>query len=85
MIDFIPHVRSHFETVYHEKKQLATATSTPTTASLKSIESSPTAATMATVAETKQLEALQRQFDQVVFKQFGHVFMHRKFFLQVVT
>ena len=58
VIDFIPHVRGHFETVYHEKKQLASSTASSTS---KSVEiASPS------VAETKQLEALQRQFDQVL-------------------
>jgi len=56
VIDFIPHVRGHFETVYYEKKQLAASAST---ASLKNVENATP------VAETKQLEALQRQFDQV--------------------
>jgi hypothetical protein len=52
VIDFIPHVRAHFESVYFDKKLAA----------VRNAEDSPPA----TAAETKQLEALQRQFDQVL-------------------
>jgi len=58
-MDFIPHVRAHFENCYVLKKsQLNFAKATDF--------SSPSN------AESKQLEALQRQFDQVNNKQYFH-------------
>ncbi len=62
VIDFIPHVRAHFETCYHERKQLILlAQNGP-----KTHETSP-GGSQTSASETKQMEALQRQFDQVIF------------------
>ena len=60
VIDFIPHVRAHFETCYHERKQLTALSQNGPKTHETSPSGGPTSA-----AETKQMEALQRQFDQV--------------------
>ncbi len=52
VIDCIPHVRSHFESIYHKKKE--------NSGSNNNNENGRTLA-----IETKQMEDLQRQFNQV--------------------
>ena len=68
VIDFIPHVRSHFETVYHERKNSSIVSVKSSNNEFGSPSTSTTSSTAtSSAAETKQMEALQRQFDQVKF------------------
>jgi hypothetical protein len=68
-------VRSHFESVYHERKNpvIVVKNSNSNNDSENGSTSTTTSPSTSSAAETKQMEALQRQFDQASKHLSNHV------------